>query len=233
MSAATETDLSDRKPTTRCFNCFNHRQLSHFSRCGLPFCRYVLTIIDEARKIAIGGVLVYRKIADALDGTEENGNAAGTESSLISDLVYVAAMDNLTLAYNQGYESGFKPGNFTGVSLLQYLADEDSYYWTIDADGVYPRSVDIRLFVDLGSQPVVVTLEPDFPWPVPDVELPGTTFSGSECCDLLSRRGSLRRTNPKLIEPLNAAIPSKYLAGNATRLGLDWNSLNFNNTPNM
>ena len=158
------------------------RQRSQFfkqwCRC---YCRYVLTILNEAQKIAIGGVLVYRQIADALDGTEEDGNAAGTDSALISDLVYVGAMDNLTLAYAQGYESGLKPGNFTGVSLMQYLADEDSYYWTIDADGVYPRAVEIRYFVDLASQPVVVTLEPDYPWPVPDLEPPGTTFSGSEC----------------------------------------------------
>jgi hypothetical protein len=95
-------------------------------------CSYVVTILDEATKTAYGGPLISRTVAAYGNGS--TSDTAGTESELVSNVVYVSSIDNQETSFAQGYTSGYKPGNGTGVVLLQQL--DGNYLWSLDtSDG--------------------------------------------------------------------------------------------------
>jgi len=90
-----------------------------------------LTILDEENKTALGGTLLSRTIL--VYGNGSLGDQTGTESELVSDLLYVVTVDNSTTGFDKGFTNGYTPGNGTGVALFQELPS-GGYLWTLDVE---------------------------------------------------------------------------------------------------
>ena len=167
---------------------------------------YVIVVIDSLTKTAIGGVLEYLPIS--VYGNGSTNDTTGTQSELESSQVYIATADPDSVSFDNGYETGYVPMvNATAGAIFQYLPD-GSYAWEITAENIHnPEAMQIRYFTDLAFQPVVVDLIPDKPFPIPPKTLPKeATLSGNI-------------TTQQLVDGLYA------------QTGLNWNGVNFNNTP--
>ena len=92
-------------------------------------------VLDEASRTAIGAPLESFPISQYGDGLISN-DTAGTESELVSDLVYVCTVENTTVAFDHGYEVGYRPAAGVGVILIQALPD-GSMLWTIDTTSAH------------------------------------------------------------------------------------------------
>ena len=99
--------------------------------------RYALMIFDEANKTAIGGPMLSRLVSVYGNGSLYS-EGTGTESELLSELLYVASLDNTTVAFQPGYTTQMVPGNGTGVALIQQLPD-DTMLWTLVTSSEYRR----------------------------------------------------------------------------------------------
>ncbi len=96
---------------------------------------YAVLVLDEASRTAIGAPLESFPISQYGDGLISN-DTAGTESELVSDLVYVCTVENTTVAFDHGYEVGYRPAAGVGVILIQALPD-GSMLWTIDTTSAH------------------------------------------------------------------------------------------------
>jgi len=142
-----------------------------------PIYRYALTILDPTNNTAVGGVLQYYNVNQYGDGS--TNDTAGTQSSLVSNEVYVATVDNSTVAFGHGYTNGYIPGAGNGVFLFQHV--NDTFQWEFTTQDIYtPNKLDLVLFETLGYQPTIIELTPDGGWPKPPKEASSeATFTGS------------------------------------------------------
>ena len=166
-------------------------------------------MIDPVNKTALGGVIQYRAILAYGNGS--TNDTTGTESDLQSDVVYVATLNSDTISFDQGYQSGYEPAvNGSAVMLFQYLPD-GNYSWEFTAVNMkQPKTMELRYFETLASQPFLLELHPDQPFPVPPAKdhSSGSTYTGN--------------------------VSTQAITDNLYRAtGLDWNTVNFNNTPNL
>lgn len=194
---------------------------------------YGMTIIDEANKIAVGGPITFLPILLYGNGSNET---AGTVSELQSEQIYVATLDDTAVGFPDGYTSGYKAGKGNGVSLIQYLEPNTTFLWEIDSENVsHPLKVELRYFVDLGYQPLVLDLHPDPPFPKPPHRAPEVaTFNGSKCC--IGRGSGCWKVYHCIHQHMLHYIADftlQSLVGNLSALGVNWADVNFNNTPNM
>lgn len=145
-------------------------------------------MLDEATKTALGSPLSYLSLVAFGDGILNDTDAEGTQSELKSDTVYVGTLGNSTVAFEQGFDSGYTPTNGSAVAILQYLAasgeeNNATFLWDVDTSFVpTPASLQLRYFVDLTYQPVVAELTPRKPgWPATEGEPEeNAVFSGSK-----------------------------------------------------
>ena len=168
---------------------------------------YIVAVLDPVNNIAVGGQLKYMPIS--LYGNGSIGTA-GTESDLLSSIVYIATADPATVAFPDGYQNGYVPMvNASAGAIFQYLEANDTYVWSVDMENVRnPEALQIRYFVDLNYQPLLFNLTPDTPYPVPPKRLGAESTVGGNFT--------------------TADIANSLYA----QTGLSWTSTNFNNTPN-
>ena len=174
----------------------------------LTRCSYCLVVVDSANHTANGAPMGAYLVSAFGNGSVFDG--AGTDSELASEVVYVADMDNSTSSFTQGFQSGITPTNGTGVALWQLLPDL-SFLWSLDTASEWtsqngrmrhdlfrvvcgvvecsplaavintPKSLQLRYFVSLDYQPVVIEMKPEPPFPkAPAVTEYESSYSGSK-----------------------------------------------------
>jgi hypothetical protein len=89
-------------------------------------CRYVVTVLNKTTKAAIAGILTAGFVADV-----GNGSVADDPTAQLSELIYVADMNNRSLSFEQGFESGLEPTNGTATTIVQALPD-GSFVWSME-----------------------------------------------------------------------------------------------------
>ncbi len=89
-------------------------------------CRYVVTVLNKTTKAAIAGILTPGFVAEV-----GNGSIADDPSAQLAELIYVADMNNRSLSFEQGFESGLEPTNGTATTIIQALPD-GSFVWSLE-----------------------------------------------------------------------------------------------------